>query len=180
VPISAVAYGFLTLVHFLQEWVFDDLPHGLGFSEVPAWWPLPVLGLAGVLVGLVIRYLPGGGGHSPAHGFQAGGLPDPRHLPGVVVAAVVGLGLGVVLGPEAPLIAMGGGLARAGARSRTSHPAHAGRGDRRRGRQLRRRRHPAGLTHRRRVLPHGGHRDRWAGHGPGARSPVCSRPGSER
>ena len=122
-PISAVAYGFLTLVHFLQEWVFDDLPHGLGFSEVPAWWPLPVLGLAGVLVGLVIRYLPGGGGHSPAHGFQVGGLPDPRHLPGVVAAAVVGLGLGVVLGPEAPLIAMGGGLAvLALGRGRTTRP----------------------------------------------------------
>jgi H+/Cl- antiporter ClcA len=110
-PISAVAYAFLTLVHYLQHWVFEDLPHGLGFHEVPAWWPLPVLGLAGILVGLVIRYLPGGGGHSPAHGFQPGGRPDPRHLPGVVVAAVVGLGLGVVLGPEAPLIAMGGGLA---------------------------------------------------------------------
>jgi chloride channel protein, CIC family len=110
-PISAIAYGFLSLVHLLQGWVFDDLPHGLGFAEVPAWWPLPVLGLAGVVVGLVIRYLPGGGGHSPAHGFQAGGLPDPRHVPGVVIAAVVGLGLGVVLGPEAPLIAMGGGLA---------------------------------------------------------------------
>jgi H+/Cl- antiporter ClcA len=110
-PISAVAYGFLTLVHFLQEWVFEDLPHGLGFTEVPAWWPLPVLGLAGVLVALVIRYAPGGGGHTPAYGFHPGGVPDPRDLPGVVAAAVAGLGLGVVLGPEAPLIAMGGGLA---------------------------------------------------------------------
>jgi H+/Cl- antiporter ClcA len=111
VPVSAIAYGFLTLVHYLEEWVFEDLPHGLGFTQVPAWWPLPVLGLAGVLVALVIRYAPGGGGHSPAYGFHPGGLPDPRELPGVVAAAVAGLGLGVVLGPEAPLIALGGGLA---------------------------------------------------------------------
>ena len=32
-------------------------------------------------------------------------------LPGVLLAAVAGIGLGVVLGPEAPLIALGGGLA---------------------------------------------------------------------
>ena len=39
------------------------------------------------------------------------GLPSPVELPGIVSAALVGLGLGVVLGPEAPLIALGGGLA---------------------------------------------------------------------
>src|SRR4029450_10536900 len=35
-------------------------------------------------------------------------VPD---LPGIFAAALIGLGLGVVLGPEAPLIALGGGLA---------------------------------------------------------------------
>jgi H+/Cl- antiporter ClcA len=34
----------------------------------------------------------------------------PRDLPGVLFAAVAGIGLGVVLGPEAPLMALGGGL----------------------------------------------------------------------
>ncbi len=37
--------------------------------------------------------------------------PAPIELPGVFLAALVSLGLGAVIGPEAPLIALGGGLA---------------------------------------------------------------------
>jgi len=110
VPVSAVAYGFLKLVSLLQNWFFATLPGELGFHGVPAWWPLPLLAIAGLLVSSVIRYLPGRGGHSPADGFQAGGTPDPVDLPGVLLAALATLSLGVVLGPEAPLIAIGGGL----------------------------------------------------------------------
>jgi H+/Cl- antiporter ClcA len=110
-PISAAAYFFLQLVGMLQSWVYTDLPRALGFATAPLWWPLPMLGIAGVLVGLTIRHLPGGGGHSPVDGFQPGGVPKPIELPGVLLAALASLGLGVVLGPEAPLIALGGGLA---------------------------------------------------------------------
>jgi H+/Cl- antiporter ClcA len=110
VPISAAAYGFLALLTKLQEWVFADLPKAFGFQGTPLWWPLPPLALAGLLVGLTIRYLPGKGGHSPADGL-AMGAPSPIELPGVVLAALASLSLGVVLGPEAPLIALGGGLA---------------------------------------------------------------------
>ena len=110
VPVSAVAYGFLKLVSLLQNWFFATLPGELGFHGVPAWWPLPLLAIAGLLVSSVIRYLPGRGGHSPADGFQAGGTPDPVDLSGVLLAALATLSLGVVLGPEAPLIAIGGGL----------------------------------------------------------------------
>ena len=67
--------------------------------------------LAGLLVGLTLRYLPGKGGHSPADGFRPAGAPAPVELPGIAIAALASLGLGVVLGPEAPLIALGGGLA---------------------------------------------------------------------
>jgi H+/Cl- antiporter ClcA len=111
VPISAAAYGFLALVSGLQEWLFTDLPGALGFDGTPLWWPLPLLALAGVLVGLTIRYLPGRGGHSPADGFKAGGVPSPIELPGIAIAALATLSLGAVLGPEAPLIALGAGLA---------------------------------------------------------------------
>jgi H+/Cl- antiporter ClcA len=111
VPISAAAYGFLALLTGLQGWVFTDLPEALGFERAPLWWPLPPLALAGLLVGLTIRSLPGRGGHSPADGLVATGAPSPAELPGVVLAALASLSLGVVLGPEAPLIALGGGLA---------------------------------------------------------------------
>jgi H+/Cl- antiporter ClcA len=110
-PVSAAAYFFLALVGKLQGWIFTDLPKGVGFHGEPLWWPIPPLLLAGLLVGLTIRYLPGRGGHSPADGFKAGeGAPSPRELPGIVLAAFATLSLGVVLGPEAPLIALGGGL----------------------------------------------------------------------
>jgi H+/Cl- antiporter ClcA len=111
-PISAAAYGFLALVSYLQKEIFTHLPNGLGFHGMPPWWPLPVLFVAGLLVAPAIRYLPGKGGHSPADGFKAGGgAPTPAQLPGVLLAALATLSLGVVLGPEAPLIALGGGLA---------------------------------------------------------------------
>ena len=51
VPISALAYGFLELVAQLQEAVFTGIPKDvLGFASTPAWWPLPVLALSGLLV----------------------------------------------------------------------------------------------------------------------------------
>ncbi len=110
-PIAAAAYGFLWLVDEAQDWLYTDLPNDLGFDGEPTWWPLPLLALAGLLVGLTIRYLPGKGGESPADGFQPGrGAPSPIELPSIFLAALAGLSLGVVIGPEAPLIALGGGL----------------------------------------------------------------------
>jgi len=111
IPISAIAYGFLALVSKIQEVVFDDLPADIFSGGVPAWWPVPWLVLCGVLTGLSIQYLPGNGGHSPAFGFHTGGPPVDREFPGIVLASLTTLSLGAVLGPEAPLIAIGGGLA---------------------------------------------------------------------
>ena len=125
VPISAVAYGYLVLSTQLQGWLYQDLPGALGLAAVPAWWPLPLLGVAGLLVGLVVRYVRGRGGESPLDGFHpGGGPPDPVTLLGIAVAALVSLGFGAVVGPEAPLIAVGGGLAAATVRlARRGAPA---------------------------------------------------------
>ena len=123
VPLSAIAYGFLALVMWIQRAVFTDLPNQL-FGSAPAWWPIPWLVLSGVLTALAIRYLPGNGGHSPAFGFQTGGGPfSGRELGGVVLAALATLGLGAVLGPEAPLIAIAGGLAALTVRSTRKDPS---------------------------------------------------------
>jgi H+/Cl- antiporter ClcA len=112
IPISAVAYGFLALVSKIQHYLFLDLPTSVVGGPAPAWWPLPWLVLCGLLTGLTIRYLPGNCGHSPAFGFQTGGgPPSGKELIGVFLAALTTLSLGAVLGPEAPLIAIGGGLA---------------------------------------------------------------------
>jgi H+/Cl- antiporter ClcA len=111
VVISFLVYWFLKLIADMQTWVFTDLPKGVGFQGEPPWWPLLPLAAAGVVVGAVIRYLPGRGGHSPADGFKAGGVAGAAELPGIFLASVAGLALGAVIGPEAPVIALGGGLA---------------------------------------------------------------------
>ncbi|GAA2634012.1 hypothetical protein GCM10010425_38410 [Streptomyces spororaveus] len=111
VPISVGAYGFLALVDALQPWTYTDLPKALEFRKTPPWWPLPLLAIAGLLVGATICYLPGIGGHKPAEGLSVAGPPKPRELPGILIAAVATLGLGAVLGPEAPLIMLGSGVA---------------------------------------------------------------------
>ena len=105
-----MAYFFLKGVAELQHFAFTTLPKDVGFSGEPMWWPVPVLALSGVLVSLAIRYLPGNGGHVPAEGFKASGAVSPGDLPGIAAAAAATLSLGAVLGPEAPLIAIGSGL----------------------------------------------------------------------
>jgi H+/Cl- antiporter ClcA len=110
IPVSVVAYWFLKLVSWLQENFFQTIPKAIGFAGTPAWWPLPLLAISGLLVGATITYLPGTAGHEPSEGFKAGGAPQIIEIPGVFLAALATLSLGVVLGPEAPLIAIGGGL----------------------------------------------------------------------
>jgi H+/Cl- antiporter ClcA len=110
VVISFASWGFLEAVHWIQVGVYDDLPGTLGFESTPVWWSLPVLAIAGLITAFAIVRLPGNGGHVPAEGLNAG-RTLPIDLPGVVLAALASIGLGAVIGPEAPLIALGGGLA---------------------------------------------------------------------
>jgi H+/Cl- antiporter ClcA len=110
VPVAAVAYFFLKAIEESQHYLYASLPGDLGFHGEPTWWPLPLLALGGLIVGLAIRYLPGTGGEKPAEGFKASGPIRPTALPGIVVAAFATLAFGAVLGPEAPLIAIGSGL----------------------------------------------------------------------
>ena len=110
VLVSFASWCFLELVHWIQQEVYKSLPSGLGLHPVPWWWPLPVLAVAGVLAAVAIVRLPGHGGHIPYEGIKPG-TAKPAELPGILLAALATLGLGLVLGPEAPLIALGGGLA---------------------------------------------------------------------
>ncbi|KOV86987.1 Cl- channel voltage-gated family protein [Streptomyces sp. NRRL WC-3618] len=111
VPVSAAAFGFLALIGELQPLIYTDLPKSLGFDGTPSWWPLPLLAVGGLLTGLAVTYLPGPGGHEPSAGFKAAGPPMPIELPGIFFAALATLSFAAVLGPEAPLLALGGGLA---------------------------------------------------------------------
>jgi H+/Cl- antiporter ClcA len=110
VPVAVLAYGFLKLTSLAQQWTFTDLPRALGHSTAPMWWPLLPLAAAGILTALSIRLLPGSGGESPAAGFHGLGVTPRGNLPGIFCAALASIGLGAVIGPEMPLIALGGGL----------------------------------------------------------------------
>ena len=106
IPAAAVAALFLGLVHDLQHWLWTDLPDALGESS-PPWYlvlGLPVVGA--ILVWLARTLLPGDGGHTPLHGIDPAPAPL-SHAPGIVLAAAGTLGFGLVLGPEAPVVALG-------------------------------------------------------------------------
>lgn len=112
IPVSLAAFWLLVGLHELEKALWEELPDALGWDVPPWWWPLPLLLVAGIGVGLAVTRLPGTGGHLPAAGLHAGGASTAA-LPGVLIAAVASLPFGAVLGPEAPLIALGGGLALA-------------------------------------------------------------------
>lgn len=110
--VSLGSWAVLEFTTQMQTWVFVDAPSALGFGAgEPIWWPILVLLIAGLITAFAITRLPGNGGHVAAHGLAAGGSPDVRDLPGVLLAAVATISLGLVLGPEAPLLALGAGLA---------------------------------------------------------------------
>ncbi len=112
VIVSLGAWCFLEAIHQIQQELFTHLPHALGYQHgPPTWWPLPILAVGSLITALAIARLPGNGGHVPAEGLAAGAPASPNVLPGVILAGLGTIAFGLVLGPEAPLIAIGAGLA---------------------------------------------------------------------
>jgi H+/Cl- antiporter ClcA len=106
IPASLLAVGFMAAVHELEELLWHDLPDALD-KDSPPWYLILGLPLVGaVIVVLARRSLPGDGGHNPVEGLNASPTPA-AYAPGVALAALGSLPFGAVLGPEAPLIALG-------------------------------------------------------------------------
>lgn len=114
---GAAAAAFVAVLHGVIHLIWYDLPHQFGLAQ-PPWWQ--VLGLP--LVGAALTYLfsrgPGHGGHSPLHPVALG--VTPRELTSVLLATLASLCFGAVLGPEAPLLAIGSAIGIALSRP---HPA---------------------------------------------------------
>ena len=95
VLVSFASWCFLELVHWIQQGVYQDLPELMGFYG----WAAPRAGGGWGAVGVVIVRLPGRGGHVPYAGMKAGAT-RPADLPGILLAAMASLGLGLVPGRE--------------------------------------------------------------------------------
>jgi H+/Cl- antiporter ClcA len=107
-PVAFAAVLFQTAIHDVTHLVWDVVPHWLGWDEPASWYVVLMPALAGVLVAAAVR-LPGHGGHSPLEGLGAEPI-RPVDLASILPAALATLALGLVLGPEAPLIALGLGI----------------------------------------------------------------------
>ena len=106
IPAALLATVFLAVVHWLEDLLWTTLPAQLGVEE-PPWYLLLLLPVVGaVVVALARRFLPGDGGHSPLDGIKVGAIPV-RYAAGIALAAIGTLAFGAILGPEAPLIALG-------------------------------------------------------------------------
>lgn len=114
VPISLAALAFLALVQQVTDWLWTDIPAAAGFAADAWWWVLLIPTVGGLLAVLAVRHLPGRGGHDPIDGFSAKPV-SPDAIPGVVLAALASLAFGAVIGPEAPLVALGSALGLWGA-----------------------------------------------------------------
>lgn len=113
--IPAIIVGVLSAVglfavdeaaHFIEGFLWMDLPGAWGIDPDSGWWIFGILSLTGIVIGLIVTYVPGHGGADSA---TVDLIAPPLKLvavPGLVVVTVLALAGGVSLGPESPIIAI--------------------------------------------------------------------------
>ena len=105
VSVALGAAAFMSATHGLTTLVWTTVPDNAGWTTPPGWYVLAVPAMAGLLVAVALR-LPGHGGEPAVKGIALEPL-SPVQLVSALLAALATLGLGLVLGPEAPLTALG-------------------------------------------------------------------------
>jgi H+/Cl- antiporter ClcA len=103
VPVALAAAAFMSLIHGLTTLMWTTIPDTAGWAAPPWWYVLAVPALAGLLVAVIMR-MPGRAGEPAVKGIALEPL-SPTQLPSALLAALASLGLGLGLGPEAPLTA---------------------------------------------------------------------------
>ncbi|MFG3525763.1 ion channel protein [Streptomyces sp. NPDC047917] len=102
---ALVLLGISLLAERLQDVLWGTLPDALSVGRYSVLWTVVMLTASGLVVGLLVRAVPGHAGPDPA----TTGLVDPPLPPGVVpgllLVTVLTLAGGVSLGPENPITA---------------------------------------------------------------------------
>ncbi len=107
---SVTLVGLSALAGVIEGWLWDDLSGVFGLDRESAVWIVVILTLTGLLVGLVVRFVPGHAGPDPA---TAGLVEAPLKIgvvPGLALAMVLMLAGGVSLGPENPIMGINAAL----------------------------------------------------------------------
>lgn len=103
---ALVLVGVDELAALLQLGLWSALPETLGVDPESPLWIFGMLTAIGAIIGLIVWLAPGHAGPDPA---TTGLEEEPlglRVVPGLLLASIIGLGGGVSLGPEGPIIAI--------------------------------------------------------------------------
>ncbi|MFJ7195564.1 MULTISPECIES: ion channel protein [unclassified Streptomyces] len=102
---ALVLLGISLLAEKLQTVLWETLPDALSVGRYSALWMIVMLTASGLVVGLLIRAVPGHAGPDPATtGLVDPPLP-PSVAPGLLLVTVLTLAGGISLGPENPITA---------------------------------------------------------------------------
>lgn len=108
---SLVLIAVMKVASVLQQFLWERLPISIGIAQDSPFWIIAMLTLAGVMVGLIIRYSHGHAGPDPACEPLIGMPVSTSALPGLLAALIIGLAGGVSLGPEHPIMTVNIALA---------------------------------------------------------------------
>lgn len=118
VPALGIGIGsalVLWLLDITSEWLqgilWTQLPAAFGATGSTWWWILGMLTLVGLVVGLVVQFVPGHAGRDSATTELTGAPPPLLALPSLALVVIIGLAGGVSLGPENPIMAINASLA---------------------------------------------------------------------
>jgi H+/Cl- antiporter ClcA len=103
-----VAAAFLTIYDLGVKFFQEPSHFGLNIGQ---FWPLVLLTVGGLLLGLAIKFTGQHGGLGvPQRQYAETGRIQYRYLPSIMLEALISLFSGAAVGPEAPLAFLGGGL----------------------------------------------------------------------
>ncbi len=106
---AALAAAYITL--YSQGIKFFEQPSSFFKIGGISFWPLILLTVAGVLLGLAIKFFGQHAGLGVAQGqYTKTGRIIPRYVPSILLEAFIALWSGAAVGPEGPLVFLSGGV----------------------------------------------------------------------